>query len=409
MEERSAAGQAAGYHFQLQRALLSLIAGREGSAIAIETLDDVVLEGDSSGIRQFEQLKHSIRSSSLTARSRPLWKALDAWMDLAEHGKLDEVDKLILVATDRAPDGSAAALLRADGRDITQAERLLLDVAAEDPGAVDTAPIRERFRDLDPRARKTLIAKIEVRDATAGVGEFRSELGAALGPFALPAVGSDEFLDKLVGWWERRAVDLLLRRRTTVSRGEVVEEVVRLRDQYGERALPAPDPALAQELSDLLIEAYAGAPFVRQLELIAMRDERVQLAVRDYHRAYAQRSRWLEQGVLAPEELQEWEDRLFGEWEHAWHRMLDTLPAPADEPAQAAGGKQLYGDLEQSSLNPLRDGRDRFLHVGTLNGMADICRIGWHPDFNARVQQLVGAVIAGAATDDAFRRAQGAS
>lgn len=409
MEERSAAGQAAGYHFQLQRAQLSLIAGREGSAIAIETLDDVVLEGDSSGIRQFEQLKHSIRSSSLTARSRPLWKALDAWMDLAEHGKLDEVDKLILVATDRAPDGSAAALLRADGRDITQAERLLLDVAAEDPGAVDTAPIRERFRDLDPRARKTLIAKIEVRDATAGVGEFRSELGAALGPFALPAVGSDEFLDKLVGWWERRAVDLLLRRRTTVSRGEVVEEVVRLRDQYGERALPAPDPALAQELSDLLIEAYARAPFVRQLELIAMRDERVQLAVRDYHRAYAQRSRWLEQGVLAPEELQEWEDRLFGEWEHAWHRMLDTLPAPADEPAQAAGGKQLYGDLEQSSLNPLRDGRDRFLHVGTLNGMADICRIGWHPDFNARVQQLVGAVIAGAATDDAFRRAQGAS
>jgi hypothetical protein len=409
MEERSAAGQAAGYHFQLQRALLSLIAGREGSAIAIETLDDVVLEGDSSGIRQFEQLKHSIRSSSLTARSRPLWKALDAWMDLAEHGKLDEVDKLILVATDRAPDGSAAALLRADGRDITQAERLLLDVAAEDPGAVDTAPIRERFRDLDPRARKTLIAKIEVRDATAGVGEFRSELGAALGPFALPAVGSDEFLDKLVGWWERRAVDLLLRRRTTVSRGEVVEEVVRLRDQYGERALPAPDPALAQELSDLFIEAYAGAPFVRQLELIAMRDERVQLAVRDYHRAYAQRSRWLEQGVLAPEELQEWEDRLFGEWEHAWHRMLDTLPAPADKPAQAAGGKQLYGDLEQSSLNPLRDGRDRFLHVGTLNGMADICRIGWHPDFNARVQQLVGAVIAGAATDDAFRRAQGAS
>lgn len=409
MEERSAAGQAAGYHFQLQRAQLSLIAGREGSAIAIETLDDVVLEGDSSGIRQFEQLKHSIRSSSLTARSRPLWKALDAWMDLAEHGKLDEVDKLILVATDQAPDGSAAALLRADGRDITQAERLLLDVAAEDPGAVDTAPIRERFRDLDPRARKTLIAKIEVRDATAGVGEFRSELGAALGPFALPAVGSDEFLDKLVGWWERRAVDLLLRRRTTVSRGEVVEEVVRLRDQYGERALPAPDPALAQELSDLLIEAYARAPFVRQLELIAMRDERVQLAVRDYHRAYAQRSRWLEQGVLAPEELQEWEDRLFGEWEHAWHRMLDTLPAPADEPAQAAGGKQLYGDLEQSSLNPLRDGRDRFLHVGTLNGMADICRIGWHPDFNARVQQLVGAVIAGAATDDAFRRAQGAS
>jgi hypothetical protein len=409
MEGRSAAGQAAGYHFQLQRALLSLIVGREGSAVAIETLDDVVLEGDRSGIREFEQLKHSIRPGSLTDRSRPLWKALDAWMDLVGRDKLDAVDKLILVATDRAPDGSAAALLGADGRDPILAERLLLDVAAEDPGAADTATIRKRFRNLHSRARKTLIAKIEVRDGTAGVGEFRSELRAALGPFALPAVGIDEFFDKLVGWWERRAVDLLLRRRTTVIRDELVEEVVRLRDQYGERTLPAPDPALAQELSDVLIEAYAGTPFVRQLELIAMRDERVQLAVRDYHRAYAQRSRWLEQGVLGPEELQEWEDRLFGEWEHAWQRMLDTLPSSPDEAEQAVAGKELYGDLEQSSLNPLRDGRDRFLHVGTLNGLADICRIGWHPDFEARLLQLIGSVIAGMGTDTAFHRAQGSS
>jgi hypothetical protein len=46
MEGRSAAGQAAGYHFQIQRALLSLIAGDEGTSVAIETLDDLVVEGD---------------------------------------------------------------------------------------------------------------------------------------------------------------------------------------------------------------------------------------------------------------------------------------------------------------------------------------------------------------------------
>ena len=410
MAERSAAGQAAGYHFQIQRGLLSVIAGDEGSSVAIETLDDLVVEGDAGAVVDFEQLKHSIRPGTLTNRSRPLWKALDAWMDLVDNDTLDHVGKLILVATDRAPDDSVAALLRADdARDVPQADQQLLDVAGEAPGAQDTAKIRARFLATDPRARGSLIARIEVRDATAGIGEFREQLREALGPFALPSAGVEEFLDKLVGWWERRAVDLLLRRRRSVTREEVVEEVVRLRDQYGERTLPAPDPALAVELSEVLIEAYAGTPFVRQLELVAMRDERVHLAVRDYHRAYAQRSRWLEQGVLAPEELQEWEDRLSDEWEHAWERMLDTLPDPSDEPTQATAGKQLYGDLEQSSLNPLRDGRDRFLHVGTLNGMADICRIGWHPDFEARLRQLVGAVIAGAATDDAFRRAEGTS
>ncbi len=64
--------------------------------------------------------------------------------------------------------------------------------------------------------------------------------------------------------------------------------------------------------------------------------------------------------------------------------------------------------MEQSSLNPLRDGRDRFLYVGTLNGIADTCRIGWQ-DFKARLQRLVSTVIVAAGTDDAFRRAQGAS
>lgn len=277
--------------------------------------------------------------------------------------------------------------MRSSDRNATAAERLLLNVAEEDPGPEGTALTRKRFRELAARARGTLLSKIEVRDATAGVGDFREELQEVLGPFALPGVGVDEFLDKLVGWWERRAVDLLLRRRTTVTHQEVREEVIRLRDQYGIRALPAPDPALPHELSEVVIAAYAGTPFVRQLELIAVRDQRVQLAVRDYHRAYTQRSRWLEQGVLAPEELTEWEDRLHGEWEHAWHRMLDTLEEPDDETAQAAAGKQLYGDLEQSALNPLRDGRDRFLHVGTLNGMADICRIGWHPDFRIAYMQ----------------------
>jgi hypothetical protein len=65
----------------------------------------------------------------MTDRSRPLWKALDAWMDLAENGELEEVDKLILVATDRAPGDSSAALLRAEARDIEKADQQLLLVA----------------------------------------------------------------------------------------------------------------------------------------------------------------------------------------------------------------------------------------------------------------------------------------
>ncbi len=61
-------------------------------------------------------------------------------MDLLGASKLETVDSLILVATDRVSHGSAAALLRADdNRDAAQAGGQLMAVAAEEPGARDTA------------------------------------------------------------------------------------------------------------------------------------------------------------------------------------------------------------------------------------------------------------------------------
>jgi len=41
--KRSAAGQAAGYHFQIHRALVSIVRAPPGAEISIETLDDVTL------------------------------------------------------------------------------------------------------------------------------------------------------------------------------------------------------------------------------------------------------------------------------------------------------------------------------------------------------------------------------
>ena len=69
---------------------------------------------------------------SLSDLSRPLWRALDAWMDLIDKSRLDDVTTLLLVANDSAPDGSAASSLRSDGnRDVKSAEKVLLAAAGE--------------------------------------------------------------------------------------------------------------------------------------------------------------------------------------------------------------------------------------------------------------------------------------
>jgi hypothetical protein len=403
VSSRSAAGQAAGYHFQIQRALLALLSpGPDDRTVALETLDDVVIGDGSGGPADLEQLKHSIRPGSLTDRSRPWWKALEAWMDLVKRDQLDQVDQLVLVATDRAPDGSSAALLRGDddSRDPVAAERLLIAVASEMPGPKDTRKTRARFAEMDPRHRARLLAKIVVRDGSPPVDGFRDALSDAI-DLALPRVGIEAFLDRLVGWWERRAVDLLIGRRDSVSRGELREVIAELRDQYHDERLPDADPDLDAKIGEALIAAYADAPFVRQLELLVLRERRVQLAIREYHRAFTQRSRWLHDGVLGPDELGAWERRLVDEWEHAWERMLDDLADAADEPERTRAGRKVLEAMELSELNQLRDGRDRFVHLGTLHGLADTREIGWHPDFEARLLALLGPVSEGARSSDA--------
>lgn len=403
--DRSAAGPAAGYHFQIQRALLSLLTGPSDRQVSIETLDDIVDADTARGAVTFEQLKHSLRPGTLTDRSRPLWKALDAWMDLLSGG-LDGVHQLELVTTDHAPAGSAAALLRADDglRSPTSAEARLLDAAGESPGSADTRACRERFAALDPADRGRLLAKVVVRDGTAGVHGFRDQLLEAVG-LGVPRDGVSPFLDQIVGWWERRAVDLLVGRRSSIRKEEAADEIARIRDSFSGMALPQADADLTADIdiAAALLRAYKGSAFVVQLRLVAAREERLRIAIRDYHRAFTQRSRWLQNGILAPDELGTWERRLIEEWDYARQRMLDELGARDDDESCNAAGLALLGKLEESALNPLRDSAERFIRVGTLHGLADVHQIGWHPDFLARLEALLGGRPAQPSLDEWFK------
>ena len=99
----SAAGTAAGYHFQVQRALLDLLdATDENTAISIETLDDLTLsDGERGPVLTLEQLKHSIRPGSLTDTSRPWWDTLAVWMDLIGDSSLHGSEQLTLISTQK--------------------------------------------------------------------------------------------------------------------------------------------------------------------------------------------------------------------------------------------------------------------------------------------------------------------
>jgi hypothetical protein len=398
----SAAGQALGYQFQLQRALIEILKQEDAAAaVAIEALDDIVIEGEEGAVVSLEQLKHSIKAGTLTDKSARLWDVLALWMDLLAKDKIPKGATMILVATDMAPEGSAAHALRLSGRDTTKAQDLLL-AAADESDNDSTEAARTSFKALTPAMRTGFLERIVVRDATPTAGEFRSALRGALRG-GLPSAGEEAFLDQVIGRWDEIATDVLLGRRRVVSQDELLQEIYSIRDGFGPAALPAPD--VEAIIDEAVSRGYDNAAFVLQLKLVARRAVRVELAIQHYHRAFAQRSRWMRDGVVTGHELRVWEDRLVDEWRDAFEAMVDEIENEQDPELVEKAGLALYTARMQSTANPLRGSPDWFLMKGTLHGLADVRGVGWHRDFVALLQDKLGDADADAALDEAYRKA----
>src|ERR1017187_2567630 len=84
----SAAGPAAGFAYQFERALNWLAQKDPGASIGIEAADDVgVRNSDATSV--LEQDKYSIRESAqpFSDRSKGLWNTLGIWIEAIDSGE----------------------------------------------------------------------------------------------------------------------------------------------------------------------------------------------------------------------------------------------------------------------------------------------------------------------------------
>ena len=82
---------------------------------------------------------------------------------------------------------------------------------------------------------------------------------------------------------------------------------------------------LTFDLDEATEIAHADSTFVRQLEIIAAGKRRIAAAVRDYYRAFEQRSRWLRNDLVLIGDLTQYERRLVEEWELVFEGVKDEL------------------------------------------------------------------------------------
>lgn len=390
--KHGAAAPALGYAYQGAWALKDLLrrgATHPDAAITIELHDDVAWE-EAGNPSELLQLKHHLNAArSLTDMSDDLWSTLAVWPDTGQprdlHGPL-----LTLVTTTAAAPGTAASVLRDDDlRDpVLAASRL--DLAAQASKSEGTAKARDAFMALSPAERSIFVSRVFVLDGEAPIGDV-DELVRTLLWTTLPLHQEDTFMALLWRWWDEVTLDLLLGRRLSVDVSEARAHIAALRDQFTEITLPTL-VELADVDVDVVLAAHGDRTFVEQMRWVAYPTTNLRRAIVDYHRAVTQTTNWIDRDLIGLAELSRFEENLRDEWDRAFADMLDDLGAGADDATKVAAGKALLRALLASTAVSVRTQyNDPFFARGKRHELAEEGHIGWHPDFEERLGQLLAA------------------
>jgi hypothetical protein len=384
----SAAEAALGYLYQVRLALLSALerfSRDETFAAYVETLDDVVFETDGSPVELLQLKHHQGRVANLTDASPDLWKSLRVWMAGRAARRIPADARLYLVTTGPVAADCAAALLGEQGRDEAAALHRLERTVATSVNETNQ-PAYGCFRALCADGRRALLASVTVLPGSPDIAAAGDRLRQHARLMARRE-HVEPFLSRLEGWWYRRAVEQLRdAAKPPILSVELEEQIADLREQFHRDDLPVDEDILATEVS---LDGYREHVFVRQAELADIRGRRILAAVRDYYRAFTQRSRWLREELLHVGELTSYERRLREEWEIQFERQADRLGGEAGEDAKTAVARAIYAWVEDS-LYPIRERVDHpSMTRGSFHMLADELRVGWHPEFMERLRHVL--------------------
>jgi hypothetical protein len=395
----SAADSALGYLYQVRVALLwSLRRARAGKdfVVSLESLDDVTFEAlQATGPKPDELLQtkhHRKAEASLSDASGDLWRSLRVWFEGHANNTITQGTALYLLTTAAAPKDSAAWFLRSD--DVRDVEKAIqkLEAVTQTSHSQANAPAYQAFTTVSGEARRAILDNVVVLDRAPGILTIDDDLKEQV-YFSAETKHLEAFLQRLEGWWLRRVIKQL----TTVPgtegilSDEIEAQIAELREQFKQDNLPIDEDLLQFTIDDATHAAHEGYQFVHQLKLIDAGKMRVAAAIRDFYRAFEQRSRWLREDLLLVGDLSRYERKLLEEWELVFEAAKDEIGTNAAEAAKGKVARSILAWAEQVMI-PIRPGvTEAFVVRGSFHMLADEKppRIGWHPEFHDRLAEIL--------------------
>jgi hypothetical protein len=347
--------------------------------VSIERFDDVAFDAYGTPDEIIQTKHHPPCAGSLTDASVDLWKTIKIWADLV-HGNIDLAFRVqfTLLTTGEAPEGSAASLLRVTHRNEEEAGRLLLRASGRYRNR-ETEPGRKAFNQLSEVERTALLNAIVVLDSSPSIVDVWDELCIVLAP-AAPRGQVEHFVQRLEGWWFGVVIEALRRGNASIPLMQIDDKMDELREGFRRDNLPV-------DYEGVMVppeheQAYDQRPFVQQLQLINVGESRISYAIRDYYRAFEQRSRWIREELLFDPEIAKYELALMEQWEPRFAEQCDELGDDAPDDQKVRAGQSVFRWAERDANIPLRTVTNRFLCHGSYHMLADVHKIGWHPEYH---------------------------
>lgn len=390
MSIHQASEQMLGYLYQVRCALALLLNNDNADCqISIEKFDDVAFGNDDIPT-QLIQLKHHIQhQGNLTDASTDIWRTLKVWLDtISKSPDILNGTSFLIITTAAAPIDSAAFLLKSDNNRNPDLAYEKLKLVCSTSANQAHKSYYAAFMGVSENIVKQLIGQMYIIDCASNVIDAEKDILREIRYSSVPK-HAKMIYERLEGWWFKKAIDALCSDTPVfVSQNQVRSFIVSVSQEYADDNLPID----IMDIDDLQENSFSDNEkvFYEQLRLICLSNHHMQIALRDYYRAFRQRASWIRNGLLYIDELERYEWRLVDEWEHAFAIMEENLSLTSNttEDEKAREGRQLFSNIENKDIRIRPKCQEAFIMRGSYHILANQLKIGWHVDFLERLRQL---------------------
>ncbi|MCG8587215.1 MAG: hypothetical protein MI757_21125 [Pirellulales bacterium] len=374
-ESHSAPGQAAGYLYQIERAMARLAEVDVDAVVAVEKEDDVSVRF-ADGQFYLEQDKHTLSDRCpFGDNSKALWRTLDIWTDLVERKEIEpQHGRYFLVTNVTIPDGLAQTICDADAATLKACLKKLNDVATDVPDTVKAIVGRVMGRKT---ALESIVPHIECIDASAdsfGPGLRRQTSSKLHLPEDIEEI---DVLNNLHGWianelmtaWRDGKPGLIPRRSFDRQVHRLIEQFRRFK-RFG-------FPAHMVDFAKEDVQRHRKRTYVKQIAIVTPNVNETIEAITDYLRCSNERFRLANEGALTDDDWIQFEDDLMRSWDNIFRRETRLR---TDEPEDTVGYKVLC-DTRDVTAALGGSAAYPYLVMGTYHRFADGKKIGWHPRY----------------------------